>query len=86
MPDNLEWTTSSGEEIVYRHPKDRIGWGDILVVKQNQIAVYMKDGKAYDVFGPGRYVMKTNNIPLLTKVLSRIAGYEKTPFQAELIF
>lgn len=86
MPDNLEWDTSSGEEIVYRHPKDRIGWGDILVVKQNQIGVFMKDGKAFDVFGPGRYVMKTNNIPLLTKVLSTIAGYEKTPFQAELIF
>ena len=30
--------------------------------------------------------MKTNNIPLLTKVLSSIAGYEKTPFHAELIF
>ena len=86
MPDNIEWSNTSGEEIVFRHPKDRIGWGDILVVKQNQIGVFMKDGKAYDVFTPGRYMMRTNNLPLLTKILSTIAGYEKTPFEAELIF
>ena len=29
MPDNIEWSSSSGDDIVYRNPKYRIGWGDI---------------------------------------------------------
>lgn len=86
MPDILEWMDESGQQIVWRHPKDRISWGDYLTVRQSQVACFMKDGKAYDVLMPGSHLMKTSNIPVLTTVLSRIVGYEKDPFHAELIF
>ncbi len=86
MPDIIEWMDESGSQILWRHPKDRLSWGDYLTVRQNQVAVFMKDGKAFDVFQPGSHVIKTSNIPLLTTVLSRIAGYEKDPFHAEIVF
>ncbi|MGA0277014.1 MAG: SPFH domain-containing protein [Candidatus Kariarchaeum pelagius] len=86
MPDIIEWQDETGSQILWRHPKDRLSWGDYLTVRQNQVAVFMKDGKAFDVITPGSHLLKTDNIPLLTTVLSRIVGYEKDPFHAELIF
>jgi len=86
MPEIIEWLDESGTQIVYRHPRDRLQWGDYLTVKQNQVAVFMKDGKAYDVLPPGSHVIKTSNIPVLTRVLSAIVGYDKNPFHAEVIF
>jgi membrane protease subunit (stomatin/prohibitin family) len=73
-------------DIVYRHPDDRIQWGSQIIVKQNQNAILYKEGKAFDVLPPGRHFIKTKNIPLLTKFLSRIVGFDREPFNAEVIF
>jgi membrane protease subunit (stomatin/prohibitin family) len=73
-------------DIVYRHPDDRIQWGSQIIVKQNQAAVLFKEGKAYDVLPPGRHFIKSKNIPLLTKVLSKVVGFDRSPFNAEVIF
>lgn len=86
MPEIIEWLDESGSQIVWRHPRDRLQWGDYLTIKQNQLAVFMKDGQAYDVFQPGKEVIKTSNIPMLTRILSSIVGYDKNPFHAEIIF
>ena len=86
MVDIIEWQDTSGTQILWRHPKDTLQWGDRLTVRQNQVACFMKDGQAYDVFTPGSQVIKTSNIPILTTILSKIVGYEKNPFNAELIF
>jgi membrane protease subunit (stomatin/prohibitin family) len=48
--------------------------------------VFFRDGKSYDTFGPGRHTLTTLNLPLLTSVLSRIAGYQRSPFKANVIF
>jgi membrane protease subunit (stomatin/prohibitin family) len=50
------------------------------------MAVFFRDGKAYDVFGPGRHTLTTLNLPLLTSLLTRIAGYGEKPFKASVIF
>ncbi len=86
MPEIIEWLDQSGQQIVWRHPRDRLQWGDNLTVKPNQVAVFMQEGKVYDVFTPGNYVLKTDNIPYLSRVLSAIKGYDKNPFHAEVIF
>ena len=43
--------------------------GSQLVVREGQRAVFVRDGKALDDFGPGRHTISTNNIPLLTALI-----------------
>jgi membrane protease subunit (stomatin/prohibitin family) len=86
MAQIIEWKNPRPEDIVWRYPEEDITWGAQLIVHEYEAAVFFRDGKAYDVFGPGRHTLTTLNLPLLTKVLSRIAGYKETPFKASVIF
>ncbi|HDI07096.1 MAG TPA: zinc-ribbon domain-containing protein [Candidatus Bathyarchaeota archaeon] len=86
MPQIIEWSNPGPEEIVWKHPEEEITWGAQLIVREFQVAVFFRDGKAYDVFGPGRHTLTTLNLPLLTGVLSRLAGFKEKPFKANVIF
>lgn len=86
MPKVIEWIGAKEDDIVWRYPREDIAWGDILVVHEYEAAVFFRDGKAYDVFRPGRHTLTTANLPLLTKVLSMISGFDKIPFRATVIF
>jgi len=86
MAQIIEWTNPSPEDVVWRYPDENITWGAQLIVHEYEEAVFFRDGKAYDVLGPGRHTLTTLNLPLLTGVLSRIAGYRQTPFKATVIF
>jgi membrane protease subunit (stomatin/prohibitin family) len=59
--------------------------GSQLVVRENQTAVFVRDGKALDEFGPGRHTLSTNNIPLLGGLIGAPFG-GKSPFTAEVFF
>ena len=48
--------------------------------------MFFRDGKSYDSFGPGRHTLTTLNLPLLTTLLSRVLGFQRTPFKANVIF
>jgi membrane protease subunit (stomatin/prohibitin family) len=52
---------------------------------ENQWAVFFRDGKAYDVFGPGRHTITSANIPLLTAAI-RALGIIGDIFDCEVIF
>lgn len=86
MPQVIEWVSPGPEDIVWRYPVENIEWGAQLIIHEYEVAVFFRDGKAYDVLGPGRHTLTTANLPLLTSVLSRIAGYPTTPFKATVIF
>jgi len=86
VPEVIEWATQAENDIVYRYPKNTISWGSQLVVREFQVAVFFRDGKAYDVFQAGRHTITTQNLPLLTSILSRIAGFDRSPFTADIIF
>jgi len=86
MPKVIEWVGAREADIVWRYPVDEIAWGDNLIVHEYEAAVFFRDGKAYDVFRAGRHVLATANLPLLTKVLSKIAGFDKVPFRSTIVF
>ncbi len=86
MPQVIEWVSSSPDDIIYRYPDENIQWGAQLIVHEYEFAVFFRDGKSYDTLGPGRHMLTTLNLPLITKILSRLAGYQQTPFKANVIF
>jgi membrane protease subunit (stomatin/prohibitin family) len=86
MPEVIEWSTQGENDIVYRYPNNTITWGSQLVVREYQEAIFFRDGKAYDVFQAGRHTITTLNLPLLTGILSKIMGYNRSPFTADVIF
>lgn len=56
-----------------------------LVVQESQEAILFRDGQALDLFGPGRYTLSTDNIPLLRHLINLPTGGE-TPFKAHVWF
>lgn len=86
MPKVIEWVNPSPDDMVWKYPNEVIEWGSVLIVKEYEAAVFYRDGKVYDVFRAGRHVLTTATLPLLTKVLSKVAGYERVPFVATIIF
>ena len=86
MAQVIEWKNPGPEDIVWKYPIEEITWGAQLIVREFEAAVFFRDGKAYDTFGPGRHTLTTLNLPLLTSLLSRIAGYGEKPFKAMVIF
>ena len=88
LMDVIEWQDVSGDEIVHRWPQygpGTIRLGAQLTVRESQVAVFFRDGKALDVLGPVRHTLETANIPLLDKLINIPFG-GKTPFQAEVYF
>jgi membrane protease subunit (stomatin/prohibitin family) len=86
--DLVQWTDERPDEIVRRVPETGSGefrLGSQLVVRENQSAVFVRDGKALDSFGPGRHTLSTNNIPLLGGLIGAAFG-GNSPFAAEVFF
>ena len=87
MPQVIEWTNAGPDQIIYKYPVEDITWGAQLIVHEYEMAVFFRDGKAYDVFGAGRHTLTTLNLPLLTSLLTRIAGFGgNKPFKAMVIY
>ncbi len=58
--------------------------GAQLIVQENQEAIFFRDGKALDCFGPGRHTLTTANVPLITRLLT--IPWEQSPFQCLVYF
>jgi membrane protease subunit (stomatin/prohibitin family) len=86
--DLIQLPNEQADELVRRFPESGSGeirLGSQLVVREGQKAVFFRDGKALDVFSPGRHTLSTNNIPLLTGLLGIPFG-GTSPFTAEVYF
>jgi len=86
--DIVEFFDETGRQMVHRLPEHGSGdfrLGSQLIVRESQAAVFFRDGKTLDTFGPGRHTISTANIPLLTGLIS-IPFSGETPFKAEVYF
>ncbi|MBT7755574.1 MAG: SPFH domain-containing protein [Candidatus Magasanikbacteria bacterium] len=85
----LEFLDPTGQIMVKRVPDSgdyEIKWGAQLTVRESQTAIFFRDGKALDIFGPGRHVLQTQNIPIITKLVTRLGYGTNSPFRAEVYF
>lgn len=70
---------------VYKFPEEDFNSSSQLIVHETQEAVFFMNGQALDLFGPGKYTLETQNIPLIGKVLN-IATGGVSQFHCEVYF
>ncbi|MCR4950999.1 MAG: SPFH domain-containing protein [Solobacterium sp.] len=56
-------------QLVWKHPGEDFSTHSTLIVNPNQIALFYKNGTIADIFKEGRYVLSTENIPILRKII-----------------
>ena len=84
----LQHIDPTGLSIVARQPRngtEAIHLGSQLIVEEGEWAVFLENGEALDLFGPGQHTLDTANLPLLTKLIG-IPLEGGSAFQAAVAF
>jgi membrane protease subunit (stomatin/prohibitin family) len=85
--DVIHWTDDTRDTMVWRFEREghEIKYGAKLTVREGQAAVFVHEGQLADVFGPGLYLLETNNLPILTSLQHWDHGF-RSPFKSEIYF
>ena len=85
--DVIEWSDNSGKTMVHKYDMNgkEIMMGAQLTVRESQVAIFVNEGELADVFEPGRYELKTSNMPILTALKSWKYGFN-SPFKSDVYF
>ena len=70
---------------IWKYPSEDFSTSSKLIVHESQEAFFFKDGKIHDVFSAGKYTLKTENIPILSKFINLPFGGD-SPFHCEVYF
>ena len=70
---------------VWKHPCEDFNTTSQLIVHESQEAILFLNGQALDLFGPGRYTLETQNIPILRGLINIPTGGESA-FHCEVYF
>ena len=86
---NIVWNDDSKNTIVYKYPFKNNGREvndkSTLTVKESQVAVFVHKGQIADVLGPGLYNLKTDILPILTKLAAWKYAFE-TPITLDVYY
>jgi hypothetical protein len=85
MSQTIERNDPSNEEIARKCPIEDTASSTRLIVNKDEIAVFVHDRKAFDVFREGEYRLANSNLPLLANHFSKIPKGEK-PAKTSLVF
>ena len=69
---------------IWKYPHEDFNNMTELVVHESQEAIFFANGQAADSFGPGRYKLDAENIPILTKLINIVTGV--SIFHCEVYF
>jgi membrane protease subunit (stomatin/prohibitin family) len=85
--DVIEWTEDSEGTLAYRYPMadQEIQNGAQLTVRDSQVALFVNEGEVADVFEPGRHVLTTKTLPILTS-LKHWDKLFQSPFKSDVYF
>ncbi|HUK54193.1 MAG TPA: SPFH domain-containing protein [Candidatus Binatia bacterium] len=85
--DVIDWTEPEEGILAYRFPMmDReIQNGGQLTVRESQLALFVNEGRAADMLGPGLYTLNTNTLPILTYIMNWDKAF-KSPFKSDVYF
>lgn len=86
--DVIEYPDEMRNELVHRFPESGPGdfqIGSQVIVRESQNAVFFRDGRALDTFGPGRHTITTANIPVIRDWVGQLFN-ERSPFTAEVYY
>ncbi|MCL7475843.1 MAG: SPFH domain-containing protein [ANME-2 cluster archaeon] len=65
---------AKGDKVMFRIPRNII-WNDNVVVREDEYAVFFRDGKVLTVLDKaGRYGLSSLNIPVLTELQRKVTG------------
>ena len=83
----IEWLDDTPDSLVHRFPvqDQEIKMGAKLTVRENQLALFVNEGRAADLFGPGLHELTTRNVPVLTMLRGWKHGFE-SPFKCDVYF
>lgn len=83
----IAWTDDTRDTMVWRFETrgNAIKYGAKLTVREGQAAVFVHEGQIADVFGPGLWLLETNNMPVLTRLQHWSHGFQ-SPFKSEIYF
>lgn len=85
--DVITWLDDTRDTMVWRFERhgNAIKYGAKLTVREGQAAVFVHEGQMADVFGPGMYMLETNNMPIMTTLQHWDHGFD-SPFKSEIYF
>src|SRR6266567_276057 len=83
----IQWQDDSRDTISFRYPDmdKEIKRGAQLIVRESQVAQFVYLGQFGDTFGPGKWTLTTDNIPILSTLKGWKYGLE-SPFKADVYF
>src|SRR6266481_4997075 len=83
----IQWQDDSRDTLSFRFPDmdKEIKRGGQLIVRESQVAQFIYLGQFGDTFGPGKWTLSTDNIPILSTLRGWKYGFE-SPFKADVYF
>ena len=82
--DVIKWE-NMGDTFIYKFPEEDFNTMSQLIVNESQEAIFFNGGEALDTFGPGRHTLKTQNLPILTKLMT-LATDGVSPFHCQIYY